>query len=48
MSQYVDNIMFTANAVDKVRELIEEEGNNDLCLRVFITHTQYNSYSQLI
>lgn len=30
-------IMFTDNAVNKVKELIEEEGNSDLKLRVFIT-----------
>jgi iron-sulfur cluster insertion protein len=30
-------IVFTDNAVNKVKELIEEEGNNDLKLRVFIT-----------
>ncbi len=29
-------IIFTENAVKKVRELIDEEGNNDLKLRVFI------------
>lgn len=30
-------IIFTDNAVSKVRELITEEGNPDLKLRVFIT-----------
>ncbi len=30
-------ILFTENAVAKVRELITEEGNPDLKLRVFIT-----------
>ena len=30
-------INFTANAVNKVRELIEEEGNFELKLRVFIS-----------
>ncbi|RTK94285.1 MAG: iron-sulfur cluster insertion protein ErpA [Neisseriaceae bacterium] len=30
-------ILFTENAVSKVRELITEEGNPDLKLRVFIT-----------
>lgn len=30
-------MVFTDNAVKKVRELIEEEGNPDLKLRVFIT-----------
>ncbi|MEN9945864.1 MAG: hypothetical protein RLZZ293_250 [Pseudomonadota bacterium] len=31
------SIIFTENAVAKVRELITEEGNPDLKLRVFIT-----------
>jgi iron-sulfur cluster insertion protein len=31
------NIEFTANAADKVRALIAEEGNDELKLRVFIT-----------
>jgi iron-sulfur cluster insertion protein len=31
------NIQFSARAADKVRELIEGEGNIDLKLRVFIT-----------
>jgi iron-sulfur cluster insertion protein len=31
------SIIFTDNAVKKVKELITEEGNNDLKLRVFIT-----------
>jgi iron-sulfur cluster insertion protein len=30
-------LIFTDNAVGKVRELIEEEGNPDLKLRVFVT-----------
>ncbi len=30
------NIKFTDNAVNKVKELIEEESNTDLALRVFI------------
>lgn len=30
-------IQFSDNAVNKVRELIEEENNNDLKLRVFIS-----------
>ncbi|RTL01691.1 MAG: iron-sulfur cluster insertion protein ErpA, partial [Proteobacteria bacterium] len=30
-------IIFTDNAINKVRELITEEGNPDLKLRVFIT-----------
>jgi iron-sulfur cluster insertion protein len=32
-----NNIIFTANAVNKVKELILEEENPDLSLRVFIT-----------
>ena len=30
-------LIFTDNAAGKVRELIEEEGNTDLKLRVFVT-----------
>jgi len=30
-------LVFTDSAAGKVRELIEEEGNNDLKLRVFVT-----------
>ena len=30
-------LTFTDNAANKVRELIEEEGNADLKLRVFVT-----------
>ena len=30
-------LVFTDNAADKVRQLIEEEGNNELKLRVFVT-----------
>ncbi|SFI91802.1 iron-sulfur cluster insertion protein ErpA [Nitrosomonas sp. Nm34] len=30
-------LMFTANAADKVKHLIEEEGNHNLKLRVFIS-----------
>ena len=33
----MDNVNFTENAVNKVKELIEEEGNQDLCLRVYIS-----------
>lgn len=32
-----NQIVFTDNAVNKVRELIEEEGNPDLKLRAFVT-----------
>ena len=32
-----NSIVFTQNAVNKVKGLIEEEGNPDLKLRVFIT-----------
>ena len=37
MSLEFNNVNFTDNAVIKVKDLIEEEGNLDLCLRVFIT-----------
>ena len=30
-------LLFTDNAANKVKELIEEEGNNDLKLRVFVS-----------
>lgn len=30
-------LKFTDNAANKVKQLIEEEGNNDLMLRVFVT-----------
>ena len=30
-------ILFTDNAANKVKQLIEEEGNNELKLRVFVT-----------
>ena len=30
-------ILFTANAATKVKQLIEEEGNNNLKLRVFVS-----------
>jgi iron-sulfur cluster insertion protein len=32
-----DPLVFTENAASKVRQLIEEEGNNELKLRVFVT-----------
>ena len=32
-----DPLVFTESAANKVRALIEEEGNNDLKLRVFVT-----------
>ncbi|OGS90263.1 MAG: iron-sulfur cluster insertion protein ErpA [Gallionellales bacterium GWA2_60_18] len=32
-----DPLIFTDNAVNKVRQLIEEEGNADLKLRVFVS-----------
>jgi iron-sulfur cluster insertion protein len=35
--QFPDPLVFTDSAVSKVRELIEEEKNNDLMLRVFIS-----------
>ena len=40
MSEFVESIapiIFTDSAARKVRELIEEEGNADLKLRVFVT-----------
>ena len=30
-------LLFTDNAANKVKELIEEEGNNELKLRVFVS-----------
>lgn len=30
-------LIFTSNAADKVKQLIEEDGNNDLKLRVFVS-----------
>ena len=32
-----DPLVFTDNAANKVKQLIEEEGNNELKLRVFVT-----------
>jgi iron-sulfur cluster insertion protein len=32
-----DPLTFTDNAANKVKQLIEEEGNNDLKLRVFVS-----------
>jgi iron-sulfur cluster insertion protein len=32
-----DPLIFTESAANKVKSLIEEEGNNDLKLRVFVT-----------
>jgi iron-sulfur cluster insertion protein len=32
-----DPLIFTDNAANKVKQLIEEEGNSDLKLRVFVT-----------
>ena len=37
MSMMPSPLLFTDNAADKVKSLIEEEGNNDLKLRVFVT-----------
>jgi len=37
MSEAVEDIVFTDNAAKRVRELIVEEGNDALKLRVFIT-----------
>jgi len=36
VTETLDPIIFTANAAKKVAELIEEEGNPDLKLRVFV------------
>ena len=35
--KYPDPLVFTDNAANKVKSLIEEEGNPDLKLRVFVT-----------
>jgi len=32
-----DPLVFTESAANKVKSLIEEEGNNELKLRVFVT-----------
>jgi iron-sulfur cluster insertion protein len=37
MSMIPPPFVFTDSAADKVKALIEEEGNNDLKLRVFVT-----------
>ncbi len=37
MSMMPAPLLFTDNAADKVKALIEEEGNSDLKLRVFVT-----------
>jgi iron-sulfur cluster insertion protein len=37
MSMMPSPLVFTDSAADKVKALIEEEGNNDLKLRVFVT-----------
>ncbi len=37
MTEMPSPLVFTDNAVDKVKALIEEEGNNELKLRVFVT-----------
>ena len=37
MSMMPEPLLFSDNAADKVAALIEEEGNNDLKLRVFVT-----------
>ena len=36
MTDMPDPLVFTDSAATKVKELIEEEGNNDLKLRVFV------------
>lgn len=37
VSEMTGPLLFTDNAVSKVKELIEEEGNNALKLRVFVS-----------
>ena len=37
MTEMPSPLVFTDTAVDKVKALIEEEGNNELKLRVFVT-----------
>ena len=37
VTEMPDPLVFTDNAAAKVRQLIEEEGNNELKLRVFVT-----------
>ncbi|MDD2722067.1 MAG: iron-sulfur cluster insertion protein ErpA [Gallionella sp.] len=37
MTESQDVLLFTDNAANKVKELIEEEGNADLKLRVFVS-----------
>ena len=37
MSEVQDPLLFTDNAANKVKQLIEEEGNADLKLRVFVS-----------
>ena len=37
MTEVQDPLLFTDNAANKVRQLIEEEGNADLKLRVFVS-----------
>ncbi len=37
VTEMPDPLVFTASAADKVRQLIDEEGNPELKLRVFVT-----------
>ena len=37
VTEMPDPLVFTDNAANKVKELIAEEGNNDLKLRVFVS-----------
>ncbi len=37
MTEMPDPLVFTDNAANKVKQLIDEEGNTDLKLRVFVT-----------
>ncbi|WP_035383688.1 iron-sulfur cluster insertion protein ErpA [Ferriphaselus sp. R-1] len=37
VTEMQDPLLFTDNAANKVKQLIDEEGNSDLKLRVFVT-----------
>jgi iron-sulfur cluster insertion protein len=37
VTEMPDPLVFTDNAANKVKQLIDEEGNNELKLRVFVT-----------
>ena len=38
VTEIQDPLLFTESAANKVKQLIEEEGNSDLKLRVFVHH----------